>query len=373
MTVGFDGGILWIGVEGRMKRILVFIAVVTLSFACAVSLAETSASEEEPAGLVLIQAHRGASSLAPENTLSAFRAAKMIGADGIETDIRMTRDHQLVLRHEDTIDLTSNGHGSISEMTLEELKNLDFGSWYGEEYTGESILTLQELLDIAEDLNFQVLNLEMKPLGTDHHFFVRLAADTIIQSGPADRVMVSSFDGKLLKEMKQYAPTIPVALLTVPNFSLISVFRLSDYFPREKPLSEYTLEDVKEVPAALSVIMRGFGAKGRTADDVVLDVIKGIAAVVPEGATWNEAEKLIREQADLIQYVDELDYQIDCLNCHYSTLTSKLIDAMHERGIAVHVWTPDTEGELERVIALGPDGIITNEPGKALAIRNQRK
>ena len=96
-------------------------------------------------------------------------------------------------------------------------------------------------------------------------------------------------------------------------------------------------------------------------------------SVVPRGAIWNEAEKLIREQADLIQYVDELDYQIDCLNCHYSTLTSKLIDAMHERGIAVNAWTPDTEGELERVIALGPDGIITNEPGKALDIRNHRK
>ena len=144
-----------------MKRILVFIAAVSLFFACAVSLAEISTSEKGPAGLVLIQAHRGASSLAPENTLSAFRAAKMIGADGIETDIRMTRDHQLVLRHEDPSDLTSNGHGSISEMTLEELKNLDFGSWYGEEYAGESILTLQELLAMAEEMNFQVLKQEI--------------------------------------------------------------------------------------------------------------------------------------------------------------------------------------------------------------------
>jgi len=182
---------------------------------------------------------------------------------------------------------------------------------------------------------------------------------------------VSSFDGRLLKELKEYAPEISAALLTVPRLSIISVFNLSDFFPKEKPLTEYTAEDVKDVPPGLAVILRGFGAKGKTNEDLILDVIKDIAAVAPEGATWDETEKLIQEQANLTQYVDTLDFQIDCLNCHSSTLSRRLIHAMHARGINVNVWTPDTGIELEMVLALAPDGIITNEPERAMEIRDQ--
>ncbi len=353
--------------SGRMNRITALIAAAALCFSCFSVLAESAAPS------VLIQAHRGASYLAPENTLSAFRAAYALGADGIETDIRMTRDRQLVLRHEDAIDLTSSGHGNISEMTLEELKRLDFGAWYGEEFAGETIPSFDEFLEAAKEWDFQVLNLEMKPLASDTRLFVQLTADAILRSGLGDKVTVSSFDARLLKEMKRYAPSIPVALLTVPNLSAISLFRLSDYFPQEKPLSEYTLDDVKKVPAAVSVILRGFGAKGNTPAGIVLDVIKGVAAVVPEGSSWTDAEQLIREQANLIKYVDSLDFQIDYLNCHYSTLTGKLIAAMHERGIGVNVWTPDTERDLEKVLALKPDGIITNQPENALRIRDQKE
>ena len=359
-----------------MKRIAAFIVAAVLSFACRGALAENAespAAAESAAPAVLIQAHRGASHLAPENTLAAFRAAKAVGADGVETDIRLTRDGQLVLRHEDAVDLTSNGRGNISEMTFEELKRLDFGAWYGKEFAGEAIPSLAEFLEAAKALDFQVLNLELKPFACDSRLFVQLTADTILRSDAADRVMVSSFDGRLLKEMKRYAPSIPVALLTVPNLSAVSFFRFSDFLPSEKPVSEYTLKDIEKVPPAVSVILRGFGAKGKTPGDIVLDVIKGIAAAMPEGASWKDAEELIREQANLIKYVDSLDFQIDYLNCHYSTLSGKLIAAMHERGIGVNVWTPDTERELERVLALGPDGIITNEPAKALRIRNQKK
>ena len=319
----------------------------------------------------LIQAHRGASSIAPENTMAAFHMAKAIGADGIEMDIRMTKDHQLVLRHEDEIGFTSDSHGLISEMTLDELKAVDFGQWYGPEYAGETILTLEETLRVAKELDFQTLNLEMKPIGVNKKEFVHAIADVIEQSGLTERVMVSSFDSGLLKEMKRYAPNISVALLTIPNLSALSLIHLSDYLPGDKPLAELTAEDVTDMPGMVPMLLSGFGARGNSPEEILIDVIKGIAAIAPEGSSWNDVEALIFEQMNLILYVDALDFRIDYLNCHYSTLTEELMTAMHERGIGVNVWTPDTKSTLENALALNVDGIITNKPEMALALRDQ--
>lgn len=346
-----------------MKKLLIFIIICVL---CATTAASAGTQRK-----TVIQAHRGAASVAPENTLAAFRAAREIGAEGIETDIRMTRDHRLVLRHDDAIDSTSDGHGSISEMTLAELKACDFGSWYGGEYAGEAILTLEEFLDAARELDFRVINLEMKPQSAEKDLYVRLVADTILNSGLADRVMVSSFDASLLKALKAYAPDLAVALLTIPNLSAISAIRFADYVPADKPLSEYTLQDVQRIPKLIPTLLRSYGVRGDTLEEVMLDVVREIAAMAPEGMVWSEAEQLIRAQTDLIRYVDSLDFPIDYLNCHYSTLTDRLIKAMRARGIGVNVWTPDDEKTLEKALSLRPDGIVTNAPELALRLRDQ--
>lgn len=76
-----------------------------------------------------IIAHRGASYLAPENTLSAFRKAMEIGADGVEMDVQQTSDKKLVIHHDYIIDLHTDISGKIYDMTEGELKELDFGSW----------------------------------------------------------------------------------------------------------------------------------------------------------------------------------------------------------------------------------------------------
>ena len=126
-----------------MKRIAALVVVISFCLGFLTCYAENGGNAPE----TVIQAHAGASSIAPENTLSAFLAAKEAGVDGIETDVRMTKDRQLVLRHDDAIDTTSNGHGNISDMTLEELKAFDFGLWYSPDYAGETILTLEELFN----------------------------------------------------------------------------------------------------------------------------------------------------------------------------------------------------------------------------------
>lgn len=93
---------------------------------------------------MLIIAHRGASGDAPENTRAAFDLAIGMGADVIETDIQITRDGQLVLFHDALVDRTSDGSGPLADYTLAELRALDLGAWFGPEFAGQRIVTLEE-------------------------------------------------------------------------------------------------------------------------------------------------------------------------------------------------------------------------------------
>lgn len=131
-------------------------------------------------------AHRGASGYAPENTRSAFERALAMGADMIETDVQLTRDDELVLIHDTTVTRTSNANGPVGDYSLDELRALDIGSWYGQEFAGERILTLSEL--VAEFLPRIPFVLEIKdPRAT------RGLVETIDAAGLRDRVHVTSF------------------------------------------------------------------------------------------------------------------------------------------------------------------------------------
>ena len=103
--------------------------------------------EEEKRTRPLIYAHRGASALAPENTLAAFLLAQRLGADGIELDVMFTADKQLIVIHDDTVDRTTNGHGKVAEMPLAALRELDAGSYFGEAFRGEKLPTLAEVYE----------------------------------------------------------------------------------------------------------------------------------------------------------------------------------------------------------------------------------
>ncbi len=116
---------------------------------------------------VYVAAHRGASTTHPENTMAAFRRAAEVGVDQIETDVRVTKDGHLVLIHDGTVDRTTNGSGKVCEMTLEELRTLDAGSWKGEEFAGERIPLLTEFLEYAREVGVKTLDIELKETPTD--------------------------------------------------------------------------------------------------------------------------------------------------------------------------------------------------------------
>lgn len=96
-------------------------------------------------------AHRGASDTHPENTLAAFRAAIMLGAQMIEFDVRMTQDEHLVLLHDETLDRTTNGRGLLSEHNLDQVQKFDAGAWKGRRHRGERVPTLKQALDMMPD------------------------------------------------------------------------------------------------------------------------------------------------------------------------------------------------------------------------------
>jgi len=112
-------------------------------------------------------AHRGAMETHPENTLTAFRAAVKAGAQMIEFDVFLTKDNQIVVIHDSKVDRTTNGKGNVAELTLDEIKKLDAGSWKAPAFAGEQIPVIQEVLNVMPYniwLNIHVKGNEQLPV-----------------------------------------------------------------------------------------------------------------------------------------------------------------------------------------------------------------
>lgn len=96
-------------------------------------------------------AHRGDLAVAPENTLPAIISAVEKGAHQIEFDVHMTRDNHLVVIHDSTVDRTTNGAGAVEELSFEEIRALDAGSWFAPEFKGTQVPTLREVLEVIPE------------------------------------------------------------------------------------------------------------------------------------------------------------------------------------------------------------------------------
>jgi len=110
-----------------------------------------------------VVAHRGLSSVCPENTLPAFGAALAVGVEEIELDLWLSRDEEVVVCHDETVDRTSNGSGQIRELTWQEIATLDAGSWFDARWAGVRFCRLEEVLSLCG--NRAVLNLHLKETG----------------------------------------------------------------------------------------------------------------------------------------------------------------------------------------------------------------
>jgi len=181
-----------------------------------------------PLRKVMIIAHRGFSGIAPENTLTAFKKAIEIGADMIELDVLLSKDGELIVIHDKTVNRTTNGKGKVSDFNLSELKKLDAGSWFKKHFSGEKIPTLEEVFDLARD-KIQI-NIEIKKDGFNPHKKNGGVEEKVVKLiekyNMTSQVIVSSFNPLIVQRIKEFNPEIPTALLYQYriNKGLIKVF-----------------------------------------------------------------------------------------------------------------------------------------------------
>lgn len=161
----------------------------------------------------LIYAHRGASSLAPENTMPAFRLARTYGADGIELDIQLSKDGVPVVIHDATLKRTTNGFGFVKDFTVSELKLLDAGNWFSSKFEQTRIPTLQEVLDWMKDTDMK-LNIELKNTKVPYPSLEEKAYELIKAYQMESRTVFSSFNHESLKTMLKIDSSLDVAPLS---------------------------------------------------------------------------------------------------------------------------------------------------------------
>ena len=179
-------------------------------------------ADDVVAGHPFVVAHRGASAQRPEHTIAAYELALQQGADGVECDVRLTRDGHLVCVHDRRVDRTSNGTGVVSAMTLAQLQRLDYGDGYHDATGDTGLLTLEALLALVLDWHRPVkifietkhpvrygALVERKVLSVLHRFGLGAPA-----SASRSRAVVMSFSAAAVWRIRRAAPLLPTVLLS---------------------------------------------------------------------------------------------------------------------------------------------------------------
>lgn len=158
--------------------------------------------------------HRGAAASAPENTLAGMRRAHRDGAVWVEFDVKLTADDVPILMHDERLGRTTNGKGKVALASSEEIAALDAGSWFGDEFAGEPVPTLQAALDLCIELGLGI-NVELKPCPGRETETAEIALSLVAEVWPDElpQPLVSSFDRLSLAAAMTSQPDLPRGLL----------------------------------------------------------------------------------------------------------------------------------------------------------------
>lgn len=164
-----------------------------------------------------VYAHRGFSTIAPENTIAAFNKALEIGATGIELDVQLSKDGVAMVFHDEKLDRTTDHRGLLANFTCAELKKYDAGSWFSKEYAGEKIPTLEEVLELLSMAPFTSveLNIELKTGIIDYPGLEKIVLDLTHQYEMQSRTIFSSFNHYSLKKLKELDSAARTGILYV--------------------------------------------------------------------------------------------------------------------------------------------------------------
>lgn len=241
----------------------------------------------------LIIAHRGFSAIAPENTLAAFSKALELGVDYIELDIHLTKDDQVVIIHDETLERTTNGQGYVGDKSLEEIKKLDAGSWFDPAFKSEKIPTLEELIKLVNGK--ALLFIEVKKGKALYGGIEQRTIELIDRCGAREWCILHSFEKEVLYNIYHIDPSFPL-------------YMTLEFDPSSEPFVPGS--EIKEEPSYLSY--ESF--KGYNVNHEVVD-----------------------------------------------TTTMKKVRKM---GWKIVVWTVNEETDIQRMVDLQVDGIITNFPDR---------
>ncbi len=164
----------------------------------------------------LFIAHRGLSAHYPENTLAAFKGAIAAGAHMIELDVCLSKDRQLVVIHDETVDRTTHGTGAVKTLTLLQLSRLDAGSWFDPRFHAERLPTLDQVLNAVK--GHLLVNIEIKPEAFEDQgpadAVERQVLDLVLKKNMRDDILVSSFEWQVLESLRKMDPGIALGLLS---------------------------------------------------------------------------------------------------------------------------------------------------------------
>lgn len=165
--------------------------------------------------LIEVIAHRGSAGYAPENTAAAFELAIEMKADLLELDLNRSKDNELIVIHDDTLDRTTNGRGFVASYTLEELRQLDAGSWFSKKFAGERLMTFGELLDLS--YGRVGLLIEIKGPGSypgiEQQIADELVARNMHTAAYNKRIVLQSFDASSVERFKRILPSVLTGVL----------------------------------------------------------------------------------------------------------------------------------------------------------------
>lgn len=274
-------------------------------------------------------AHQGGAREAPSNTLFAYRTALEKGADALEMDVHATADRRLIVLHDPSIDRTTNGSGSVDELTLEEIKSLDAAYWWVPGH-----VTTRDEADERYLFRGVAKGRRDPPVGySDSDFKV-----------PTLREVLEAFPGVYLNlDIKQSAPEAE---------------------PYEKELAEL----LAEFGRGDDVIVGSF-------IDSALASFRLLAPDVATSASPSEVASFWGSDADEIASGPTLPFVALQVPMEYGGITvvdEALVEKARAASIAVHVWTIDEESEMQQLLDLGVHGIMTDRPSLLEEVLDRR-
>lgn len=204
-----------------------------------------------------VYAHRGYSGKYPENTMLAFQKALEAGTDGVEMDVQLSRDGEVVIIHDETLDRTTSGTGYVKDYTLAELKKLDATKIFSGEFEKQEIPTFREFCDWLKGTDI-VANVELKNSVIYYPEMEKKCIDIIRSAGVEKKIIFSSFNHATLFKLKELAPDIPVGAL-VENAGLTYAgfycgqFGFQYYHPDFELLSAEAVKECKDKGVGINV------------------------------------------------------------------------------------------------------------------------